>query len=126
MIQFTSCLKKEIDTKIELIECSEISMITKSLDASRVLANAFNQLKIFILSYNFKEEEEIYFFKETKPRLCSRLIYYRKVYNIEMNRPIVAGIPQQPLILVLVSLSKQSLNYSVTQMFVPPKYMQKC
>lgn len=94
MNQFASCLKKEIDIKIEQIECSEISMITKSLDASRVLATAFNQLKAFILSYDFKDgEEEIYFFKETKPRLCSRLIYYRKVYNIEMNRPI--GIEKQ-------------------------------
>lgn len=94
MIQFASCLKKEIDTKIELIECSEISMITKSLDASRILVEAFNQLKAFIVSYDFRdEEEEIYFFKETKPRLCSRLIFYRKVYNIEMNRPI--GIEKQ-------------------------------
>lgn len=33
MIQFTSRLKKEIDTKIEQIECSEISMINKSLKA---------------------------------------------------------------------------------------------
>jgi len=94
MIQFTSSLKKEVDAKIEQIECSEISMITKSLEASRLLTQAFNQLKSFILSYNFKnEDEEIFFFKETKPRLCSRLIYYRKVYNIEMNRP--AGIDKQ-------------------------------
>lgn len=94
MIKFASCLKKEVDIKIEQIECSEISMITKSLEASRVLAKAFSQLKIFILSYTFKdEEEEIFFFKETKPRLCSRLIFYRKVYNIEMNRPI--GVEKQ-------------------------------
>lgn len=94
MIQFASYLKKEFDIKIEQIECSEMSMITKSLDASRILVKAFNQLKAFILSYNFKdEEEEIHFFKETKPRLCSRLIFYRKVYNIEMNRPI--GINKQ-------------------------------
>lgn len=94
MLQFTSCLKKEIDTKIEQIERSEISMITKSLEASHVLIEAFNQLKVFILSYNFKnEEEEIFFFKDTKPKLCSRLIYYRKVYNIEMNRP--TGIEKQ-------------------------------
>lgn len=78
MIQFASFLKKEIDTKIEQIECSETSMITKSLDASRILAEAFNQLKVFILSYTFKdEEEEIYFFKESKPRLCSRFVYYQ-------------------------------------------------
>lgn len=94
MIHFTSHLKKEIDAKIEQIECSEISMINKSLEASRILAEAFNQLKLFVLSYNFKDEdEEILFFKEAKPRLCSRLIYYRKVYNIEMNRP--TGIDKQ-------------------------------
>ncbi|GAB6121922.1 RteC domain-containing protein [Dysgonomonas termitidis] len=80
--------KKEIDAKIEQIERSEISMITKSLEASYILTEAFNQLKAFILSYKFKdEEEEIFFFKDAKPRFCSRLIYYRKVYNIEMNRP---------------------------------------
>lgn len=80
--------------KVEEIECSEISMINKSLEASRILTEAFNKLKIFILSYSFRDEfEEIYFFKEAKPRLCSRLIYYRKVYNIEMNRP--TGIDKQ-------------------------------
>lgn len=94
MIQFASRLKKEIDAKIEQIECSEISMITKSLEASRMLVEAFRQLKSFILSYSFKdEEEEIFFFKDVKPKLCFRLIYYRKIYNIEMNRP--TGIEKQ-------------------------------
>lgn len=94
MIQYASNLKKDIDVKIEQIECSEISMITKSLEASRMLTDAVYQLKKIVLSYNFiDEEEEIFFFKEAKPKLCSRLIYYRKVYNIEMNRP--AGINKQ-------------------------------
>ena len=55
MLQFTSCLKKKIDAKIEQIECSEISMIAKSFEASNILAEAYNQLKTFILSYNFKD-----------------------------------------------------------------------
>lgn len=88
MIQFSSRLKKEIDTKIEQIECSEISMINKSLKASRIFADAYNQLKIFILSYTFQsEEEEILFFKEIKPRLCFRLIYYRKLYSVCQKTP---------------------------------------
>lgn len=94
MLQFTSRIKKEIDERIEQIECSEISMINKSLEASRIFTETFNQLKEFILSYDFKDEdEEIFFFKETKPRLCSRLIYYNKIYNIEINRP--AGVEKQ-------------------------------
>ena len=94
MIQFIYSLKKEVDVKVEQIECSEVSVITKSLEASRVLADAFKQLKLFVMSHNFKnDDDEISFFKEIKPRLCFRLIYYRKVYNIEMNRPI--GIDKQ-------------------------------
>ncbi len=94
MIQFTSSLKKEVDMKVEQIECSEISIVTKSLEASRVLTDAFKHLKAFILAYDFHNgEEEILFFKEIKPRLCFRLIYYRKIYNIEMSRPM--GIDKQ-------------------------------
>ena len=94
MIQFTSQLKKKVDVKIEQIECSEVSTMNKSLEACHVLADAFNQLRAFVLPYNFKnEDEEILFFKEIKPKLCFRLIYYRKVYNIEMNRP--TGIDKQ-------------------------------
>ncbi|KAA6320067.1 hypothetical protein EZS27_030109, partial [termite gut metagenome] len=47
MIQFTSRLKKEVDADIEQIESSEVSMISKSLEASHVLADAFSRLKAF-------------------------------------------------------------------------------
>lgn len=94
MLQFCSCLKKEIDAEIEKIENSEISSMTKSLEASRLLRDAYNELKSFISSYTFQsEEEEILFFKEIKPRLCFRLIFYRKLYNVEMDRP--TGIEKQ-------------------------------
>ena len=94
MLKLTSRLKHDVDAQIEKIEHSEISLMTKSLEGSRVLKEAYAQLKIFISSYSFQsEEEEILFFKEIKPRLCFRLIYYRKVYNIEMNRP--TGIDKQ-------------------------------
>ncbi|WP_321480077.1 RteC domain-containing protein [uncultured Bacteroides sp.] len=98
MISFTSRLKKEIGVSIEQIESSKISAITKSLEASHVLADVFNKLKAFILAYDFRdEEEEIMFFKEIKAKLCYRLIYYRKVYNIEMNRPNGVDIQREYL-----------------------------
>lgn len=84
MLQFTSSLKKEIDTKIEQIECSEISMMTKSLEASHILTEAFKQLKVFVLSYNFKdEEEEIFFFKD-----ISSEIYIFALTNLHFMKPI--------------------------------------
>ena len=52
-------------------------------------------MKEFIISYQFQSDaEEIKFFKEIKPKLFFLLIYYRKIYNIEMNRP-VAGTDAQ-------------------------------
>jgi hypothetical protein len=53
MLQFTSRLKKEVDAKIEQIERSEISIITKSLDASQIFNDAFNQLKNIHLIIQF-------------------------------------------------------------------------
>jgi hypothetical protein len=95
MIEYITKLRKETDELIDHIESTDSNVLKKSLEASRVLAEAFDQLKSFILSYQFKdEEEEISFFKEIKPKFCYRLIYYRKLYNIEMNRP-VAGIGRQ-------------------------------
>ena len=55
MLQFCSCLKKGIDAEIEKIENSEISSMTKSLEASRVLRDAYNELKSFSSSYTWKK-----------------------------------------------------------------------
>lgn len=47
------------------------------------------RLVTWYFGYRFQnDDEEIKFFKEIKPRLFCRLIYYRKLYNIEMNRPV--------------------------------------
>ena len=89
MIDFVKKLKKEVGTEIRRIEAMDASSLKKSLQASRVLGAAFNRLKNFIMVYRFRDDaEEIHFFKHVKPHLCSHLIYYRKVYNIEMNRPV--------------------------------------
>lgn len=46
------------------------------------------QLKVFAAQYTFSDEaEEIHFFKEMKPELFSKLIYYVKILNIESRRP---------------------------------------
>jgi hypothetical protein len=95
MVKYAAKLRKKTDEAIDRIESSDANILKKSLEASRILAEAFDQLKMFILSYQFmNDEEEITFFKEIKPKICYRLIYYRKLYNIEMNRP-VAGTSRQ-------------------------------
>jgi hypothetical protein len=86
---FVDKLEKEIEARLQVVETMEADMLKKALEASHILGNAFDRLKEFIVSYEFRDaEEEIHFFKNVKPRLCAHLIYYRAIYNIEMNRPV--------------------------------------
>lgn len=96
---FISALEKEITGRLKKIELSDLNILKKSLEASLVLGDAFQRLRDFITNYTFKSDaEEIEFFKVIKPRLYHRLIYYRKVYNIEMNRPV--GVDSQKAYLI--------------------------
>lgn len=93
-IDFINDIEREIKKKLAEIESTDLNIMKKSLDASCMLGNVYFRLKDFISTYTFQSEaEEIEFFKIIKPRLCHRLIYYRKVYNIEMNRPV--GVESQ-------------------------------
>ena len=94
MFVFVKALEKEVERKLKKIESSDLNILKKSLEASLVLGDAFQRMRDFVATYTFKNEaEEIEFFKTVKPQLYHRLIYYRKVYNIEMNRPV--GIESQ-------------------------------
>ena len=95
---FINILEKEIENRLKGIEKSNLNVLKKSLEASLVLGDAFQRLREFVAGYTFSTEaEEIEFFKVIKPRLYHRLIYYRKVYNIEMNRPV--GVESQHIYL---------------------------
>ena len=107
MLEYITKLRKDTDEAINRIESSDFNILKKSLEASHVLAKSFDSLKSFILSYQFTDEqEEITFFKEIKPKLCYRLIYYRKLYNIEMNRPAGADKQKEYLIEELNEINK--------------------
>jgi hypothetical protein len=88
MEKFTNLQLDEIEKQINKIERVEKNEITKSTQILTFLESKLEELKSFIVLYDFKtEEEEILFFKELKPKIISKLIYYMSVYKIEMNRP---------------------------------------
>lgn len=89
MIDFTTSLREEVVRRIREIEAGEPNVLRRTLVVSEMLEEVFGRLKSFVAAYTFaSEDEEIYFFKEVKPRIFCHLLYYRKVYNIEMNRPM--------------------------------------
>lgn len=88
MEQFVFSIRKEVEDGLLEIKKRDVCIIDKVQNAISLLENAFDRLKVFITTYEFRNDaEEIHFFREVKPRLFSDLIYCQKVYNIEMNRP---------------------------------------
>lgn len=88
MDQFVKSLQSELDIVLTKIGSDDSDILTKAGECINLLEKTFEDLKKFIKTYKFKNEtEEIRFFKEIKPRLFSNLIFYRKVYNLELSRP---------------------------------------
>lgn len=74
--------------KLQSIEHSEGDILQIVPSAIKVMEEMFKEIKAFISDYKFRsEDEEIKFFKEIKPQLFSKLIYYQKIYRIEAMRP---------------------------------------
>ena len=96
MKQYTHDLLEKINNDIQVIDLEEDNIFKKSLKLTSFLEKAFNELKVYISKYSFKNEtEEIQFFKETKPQIFSKLIYYSTIYKFEMNRPTGSDIEQK-------------------------------
>lgn len=88
MEKFTNRYLDEIEKQIKKIERDEKNEITKSVQILTFLESKLDKLKRFIVQSDFKtEDEEILFFKEIKPKIVSKLIYYMSVHKIEINRP---------------------------------------
>lgn len=88
MKRFTESMKQELLCRLDRIGEMNTPRIEKAREAITLLENAFDELRAFICTKEFKDQqEEIDFFREIKPSLFCHLIYYRKMYNIEINIP---------------------------------------
>ena len=58
--------------------------------AINLVLKQIKRIKDFVLDQGFKDlKEEIHFFKELKPRILSKLIYYNSIYKIEAKKPCI-------------------------------------
>lgn len=88
MEKFTNLCLDEIEKQITKIQLKEKNVITQSKQIVSFLETKLEEIKRFIVKYDFKtEDEEIQFFKEIKPQIVSKLIYHMSLHKIEINRP---------------------------------------
>jgi len=114
MEKFTNLHLDEIEKQIKLIERDEKNEIRKSCRILKFLEYKLAELKKFIVKYEFKsEEEEILFFKEIKPKIVSKLIYYMSVHKIEINRPKGSCSTIETYLLKELDLLKHFFDYNI-------------
>jgi len=79
---------KELELELKQIDSEIPDILQKSEKSTYCLSACLKQLKEHVRQNKFSnQEEEILFFKEIKPTIYSKLIYFIKVFNIESKRP---------------------------------------
>ncbi|MCB0538983.1 MAG: RteC domain-containing protein [Bacteroidetes bacterium] len=88
MKKVINTLIDDLEKELKLIESEESNILKKSEHSIYKIQECLKSLEKFAISNRFKNtQEEICFFKELKPRIFSKLIYYVRIYNIESKRP---------------------------------------
>lgn len=88
MKYFAEEILAKIDTEIELIGFDNDITMDDALHMIEYIIPLYDQLRKCIIDYTFPSiEDEIYFFKELKPNILGRYLYFNKVYRIESQCP---------------------------------------
>lgn len=81
-------LYEDLESQLNQIEVGHTDSLSKAYSAMNLVQHYLERLKEYIIKNKFQsQEEEIRFFKETKPRFYCWLIYFSKVYQIHLKWP---------------------------------------
>jgi hypothetical protein len=79
---------KKMDMDLKLIDNDIPDILKKSEQSIGCISSCLKYLKEHIGQNKFSnQQDEILFFKEIKPSVYSKLIYFVKIFNIESKRP---------------------------------------
>jgi len=79
---------KQLHEQLSFISQETPCPIKRSELSVPICINALEQVKKILKKQSFKTpKDEIYFFKQLKPKITSNLIFHLHVFNIEMRKP---------------------------------------
>lgn len=88
MKAFYHNVQQTIQQNEDKITLDTYTSIEESRRMSLLLNGLLNDLKLFVSENGFKnDEEEVEFFRHMKPNVMGKLLFYNKVYRIEVGRP---------------------------------------
>lgn len=84
------CEKKlnNLEEHLHFLEIENNNWLNISQEALEVILAVLEKIKKKAIHHQFRSQnEEIDFFKKTKPKFVSKLIYYNEIYKIETRKP---------------------------------------
>lgn len=88
MIDYCHTIINELDDRINELTYEPNNSLVAYENAIVLVLQKLEEIKKYIKKNGFKDdEEEILFFKQLKPQLVSKLIYFNAIYKIETKRP---------------------------------------
>lgn len=88
MREYIDNILLEIDSEIERFDIYGYDIIENSLKMIDLIQAYIDELREKVIVYEFSSlEEEIVFFKELKPQVLSKQLYFNKIYCIESKFP---------------------------------------
>ena len=88
MIDYCQTIISELDDRINELTYEPSNSLVSYENAIGLVLQKLEEIKKYIKKNGFKDdEEEILFFKQLKPQLVSKLIYFNSIYKIETKRP---------------------------------------
>lgn len=88
MKQFSNTIVHKISTEIEIFCIDNDISSDKALHMINFIRPLFEELREFTHQYTFQDaSEEISFFKDIKPFILSKLIYFNDIYTLDLRKP---------------------------------------
>lgn len=88
MIDYCHTIINELDDRINELTYEPNNSLVAYENAIVLVLQKLEEIKKYIKKNGFKDDdEEILFFKQLKPQLVSKLIYFNAIYKIETKRP---------------------------------------
>ena len=88
MREYIENILQEIDSEIDRFDIYGYDIIGNSLKMIDLIQTYIDELREKVVVYEFNsQEEEIVFFKELKPQVLSKQLYFNKIYCIESKFP---------------------------------------
>jgi len=88
MLEYVHEVRKNLESALKHIEDQTLPVLKKAEQAIFCINNSLKDIRQHINNHKFQsQEDEILFFKEIKPAVYSKLIYFVRVFNIESKRP---------------------------------------